>query len=270
MSVVPPVNPQWFTTQRESPSKISAAGQKAAVSAASVPFVVDVGGPAASSAPPTGSFEDFQECLHWKATDTLGNTSVVARHFKRRLGLTTWNRCTEIIRHWYPAVVALVLVVSGIYFLYQTNTWDKGECGDKDFIKLAKGDCLVFWKIGKSYLVTDCEARKVCEKGVEDECKNHVLIASGNIYDGLAKAWCGVRDHPDKRGLYSDIRPCTNYTPFHLSALMNFGGPLEAIACFVTALAIWLTSPCRRDTQKNKKKRVHFNEEVRIRRFDVD
>eukprot|EP00920_Eleutheroschizon_duboscqi_P039791 GHVT01095488.1.p1 GENE.GHVT01095488.1~~GHVT01095488.1.p1 ORF type:complete len:175 (-),score=9.42 GHVT01095488.1:657-1181(-) len=155
MSVVPPVNPQWFTTQRESPSKISAAGQKAAVSAASVPFVVDVGGPAASSAPPTGSFEDFQECLHWKATDTLGSTSVVARHFKRRLSLPTWDRCVGIIRHWYPVLVILTLVVWSIIGVSEA-TWSQGTCADSsaDVLILSNEQCWAHSRSCDKFFVT--------------------------------------------------------------------------------------------------------------------
>eukprot|EP00920_Eleutheroschizon_duboscqi_P039788 GHVT01095485.1.p1 GENE.GHVT01095485.1~~GHVT01095485.1.p1 ORF type:complete len:226 (-),score=14.37 GHVT01095485.1:519-1196(-) len=174
MSVVPPVNPQWFTTQRESPSKISAAGQKAAVSAASVPFVVDVGRLAASSAPPTGSFEDFQECLHWKATETFGNTSVVARHFKRRLGLPTWNRCVGIFRHWYPVVVALVLAVCAMYIVLPIILEVKSELsmiymasenpchGDTAYkLHFDDGLCLAYHRSG-TFEISKCEKRLPC------------------------------------------------------------------------------------------------------------
>eukprot|EP00920_Eleutheroschizon_duboscqi_P039792 GHVT01095489.1.p1 GENE.GHVT01095489.1~~GHVT01095489.1.p1 ORF type:complete len:203 (-),score=5.26 GHVT01095489.1:683-1291(-) len=126
MSVVPPVNPQWFTTQRESPSKISAAGQKAAVSAASVPFVVDAGRLAASSAPPTGSFEDFRECLHWKATDKIGNTSVVARHLKRRLNpQPSRNHCNQILQHWFTTFCDFLRQVPNCFRVTRISVGDE-------------------------------------------------------------------------------------------------------------------------------------------------
>eukprot|EP00920_Eleutheroschizon_duboscqi_P021520 GHVT01050906.1.p1 GENE.GHVT01050906.1~~GHVT01050906.1.p1 ORF type:complete len:304 (-),score=15.54 GHVT01050906.1:654-1565(-) len=139
LSVAPSANHQWFTSQREVPSKISAAGQKEAVSAAagqkkavsaaSVPVVVKVGRPAASSAPPTGSFEEFRECLHWKATDKIGNTSVVARHFKRRLSLLpNRERCISVLRFWHAVVFTLVLVVCGMYVAHLTPDFDSLRC----------------------------------------------------------------------------------------------------------------------------------------------